>query len=390
MNKIVRIVFCGVILICVTTYPFNLEGFPIRLAQDVGSDRKPVMTSSNEITRCSKWHPGHYLLITRDTTRSEVEEILSNPNNYITGVQIGYYWYDLEPQKDKYDFSRIIAHLEAIKKYNKQLFISFMDRNFDPKDRSVPIYIINDPEYHGGVEPTNDGGFIARLWDPLVIQRSNKLIEEMGKHFDKDPNFEGINFDESSLNIDITKAHGYSHQAYADALKNRVDSAHKAFPTSTVIMYMNYGPPELLKVIEHMAKVGVGMGGPDLEPDKGLFPYRLRTPAFAYYPKYAGRIPLGTAIQYANMLRPDYFQEYCPSHPNAPLCRKDKRGNYVKRKGDFSLDGFWDMGLNTLKLNYFFWGMYNGREFKFQFYKDVLPSINSRKGEINKACPEIK
>lgn len=345
-------------------------------------------------SECKKWNPGHYILLSSGTTQKEVEEIVSNPDNYIKGVQVGYFWRDLEPEKDAYNFSLIEDHLKIAKKYDKQLFISFNDRSWHAEDKAVPDYLLNEAQYKGGVEPmtkSHAGSSIARLWDPSVMERSNKLIEEIGKKFDSNPNFEGINFDESSLDINTKTAVGYSGRAYANALISRADSTAKAFPNSTVIMYMNYGPPELISVINHLPEIGVGMGGPDLVPDQGRFDYKPRVPAYEYYPKLAGKVPLGTAVQSENLVKPEWYIEYCSLHPeNTRTCAKDGKGNYWRRKGDFTLDGFWDMGTNTLKLNYIFWQNIKGERYKFQFKEDILPYINEKKGEINDACPESK
>lgn len=351
-------------------------------------------TQGNEpfsMSGCKKWNPGHYILLTKDTTQEEVEEIISNQSNYIKGVQIGYLWHDLEPEKDVYNFSLIEEHLNIIKKYNKQLFVSFSDRNWRVSYQAVPNYLLTDPVYQGGVEPmvVHEGSSIARLWDPLVMERSNKLIEAMGRRFDNEFNFEGINFDESSLDINTITAVGYSNRAYADALISRADSAAKAFPNSTVIMYMNYGPQELICVIYYLSEIGIGIGGPDLVPDQGRFSYKLRTPAYEYYPALSGKVPLGTAVQSENLVRPEWYDEYCTLYPeNTRICVKDKYGNYVRRKGNFTLDGFWDMGLNTLKLNYIFWQDVKGDRYKFQFKEDILPYINERDGKINNNCSE--
>lgn len=351
-------------------------------------------TQDNErsMPGCKKWNPGHYILLTRDTTQEEVEKIISNQNNYIKGVQIGYLWRDLEPEKDVYNFFLIEEHLKIVKKYDKQLFVSFSDRNWRVSDQAVPDYLLTDPAYQGGIEPmvAHTGSSIARLWDPLVMGRSNKLIEAMGKRFDSEFNFEGINFDESSLDINTETATGYSGRAYADALISRTDSAAKAFPNSTIIMYINYGPPELIDVINHLSEVGVGMGGPDLVPDQGRFSYKPRIPAYEYYPTLAGKVPLGTAVQSANLVKQEWYDDYCAlnSKKDARTCAKDEYGNYARRKGNFTLDGFWNMGLNTLKLNYIFWQNVKGGKYKFQFKEDILPYINEREGKINNDCPE--
>ena len=69
------------------------------------------------------------------------------------------------------------------------------------------------------------GGCIARLWDPGVANRFNLLVKALGDRYDKHPNFEGIKFPESIINIDEQTARGYSDAALAAAMKGRINSA---------------------------------------------------------------------------------------------------------------------------------------------------------------------
>lgn len=348
---------------------------------DAGSD-----VSSNA---CLKWNPGHYLLPTKQWTVEKVEGVLSDPGNHLRGLQIGVAWRSLEPSKGVYDLTPVRDALEIVRKHHKQLFVQVADRVFNSDDRPVPDYLYEDPLYNGGVEQfQHKRGSVARIWDPVVMERFNLLVRELGTAFDDDPNFEGLNFGESALDIDTKNARGYTDQALAAGMISRIDAAVAAFPTSVVIQYMNYGPPELVQVVEHLPGAGAGMGGPDLVPDEGRFDYKPRIPTYNYYPTYAGKMPLGVAVQTENFLRPEWFFEYCPTHATAAICAQ-RDGNYVKRKGDFTLDSFWKMGLDTLKLNYIFWaGIDKWDRYRYGFMEDILPYINQKKAEINSSCPE--
>lgn len=345
---------------------------------------------SKECYTCRKWNPGHYILITSLESAKEVESIIANPGNNIKGVQVAYLWRNLEHKKGVYDFTSIEEHLNIVKKYNKQLFIVLGDRVFDANEKPVPDYLYLEQQYNGGVEPLINGGSVARIWDAAVMERCNRLVEELGKKFDNDSNFEGLAFEESSLGINVKTAKGYSPESYADALFSRIEAAAKAFPNSSVLMYMNWFPHELKKVIEYLPKDGIGLGGPDLVPDEGRFGYKERIPAYNYYPKYSGVIPLGTAVQSENLVRPEWFLGECRMHPFNAICKKDKYGNYEKRKGDFTLEGFWHMGVNTLKLNYIFWASVEDKKYKYRFRNDILPFINAKGGKINDECPDKK
>ncbi|OGF48107.1 MAG: hypothetical protein A2231_09055 [Candidatus Firestonebacteria bacterium RIFOXYA2_FULL_40_8] len=376
-EKIINISVILFVIVLFGSYSHGADKTP----ENKQADTKPLI--------CKKWNPGHYVFASFGSTPKDIEEILSNPNNHIKGIQIVYSWRDLEPKKDTYNFSTIEEHLKIVKKYNKQLFISFSERKFHAKDKPVPAYLYDDPKYKGGAVTTKNGGSVARIWDLAIMERSNKLIDELGKKVDNDPNIEGITFAESSLDINIKQLkNDYNDKAYADALIFRIDAAAKAFPNSVVLMDMNWGPSELVRVFEHLLKSGVGLGCPDLVPDQGRFAYKPRIPAYDFYTKYAGSIPLSVAVQSENLIDPAWYFQHCSSRPNDAICKKDKYGNYEKRKGDFTLDGFWDMGLNTLKVNYIFWCYVEESRYKFRFMEDILPYINKHKGEINETCPK--
>ena len=314
---------------------------------------------------CKKWNPGHYILPTSEKDLDKIELILANPENCIVGIQGYFLWRDLEIEKDFYDFSKIEQLLQLVKRYNKHLFVQVSDRTFKLDEIPVPDYLYEDPLYKGGVEPRPNIGPVSRIWDSNVNERFNKLLKKLGR-FDIDPNFEGIAFEESALGIDKNTALDFTEQAYADGLLSRNKAAVDAFPNSVVIQYMNWGPDKFLdSVIEQLYVIGAGIGGPDLVPDEGRYLTKGRIPAYDYYPLYAGKMPLGTAVQTPNLMRDD-----------------------INKKGHFTLDGFWDMGLNTLKLNYIFWSFTEQPWHKFSFTKDILPYINEKNGQINRACPE--
>ncbi|MBU4070003.1 MAG: hypothetical protein KJ646_03390 [Nanoarchaeota archaeon] len=371
-KKILTIIlFLGLILLVIVGCIIHKKPLtPVVCGDGIcGSRETAVSCPSNCQTiasSCKKWNPGHYILLTSEEDIDEIELILSNPLNYITGLQIYFTWRQLETEKDVYDFSKIDEMLELVGKYNKHLFVQVSDRTFKIDEKPVPNYLYENPIYNGGVEPFISGkGSVSRIWDPNVNERFNLLILELGKKFDNKENFEGIAFEESALDIDTITAYSYSIEKLVDGVISRIDTAALVFSNSVVIQYMNYGPPEFVNLFEYFYLTGVGMGGPDLVPDEGRFSEKQRIPAYDYYPLYAGKMPLGTAVQTPNLM-------------------KDERNE----KGIFTLDGFWDMGLNTLKLNYIFWSFAEQPWHKFRFTNDILPYINEREGKINDGCPE--
>jgi len=375
MNKKTILIIVGLALMAVIVLGFVFLNNPEqsnKLLSKCGDGICQLIEKQKEICprdcdACLKWNPGHYILPTSEEDLNEIGLILANPNNHIAGIQGYLLWRDVEIEEDIYDFSKIEEVLNFIKKYDKQLIMQISDRTFKPGEKAVPDYIYEDSKYNGGVElkiPT-PGGEVSRIWDPAVNERFNNLLEELGKQFDDDHNFGGIVFEESALGID-KNAPGFSWETYANGIIYRNKAAVDAFPNSVVIQYMNWGPDEFLDyVIENLHQMGAGMGGPDLVPDKGRSLSKERMPAYDYYPLYSGKMPLGAAVQTPNLL-------------------KDEKNE----KGIFTLNDFWDMGLNTLKLNYIFWSFVEQPWYKFSFTNDILPYINEKDGKINDACPE--
>ena len=315
----------------------------------------------------AKWHPGHYMLVWNDrsgiTPRGHFDSIAGTS---FEGAQVRYGWRELEPKKGVYNFSRIEADLAYLQKLGKRLVMQIEDRAFGSSRRPLPDYLYDDPQYHGGTEPfKGKSGSVARQWDPVVIAREIALIEALGKRFDKEPYFEAFCFEESAIAVDKKKAEGFSDRKYLDGLKQLIAGAKAAFPHTCVIEYANWlaSPPgALAELAEHCYQVGAGWGGPDVIPDGA--PGRRKTgrvAGYEFYPKYAGKMPLGAAVQ-----TPEF-------------------GGKV---GTFTLDELYNMGVNTLKLNYMFWIRVEGPKHSHSFTRDILPYINGKKGRTNSDCPE--
>jgi hypothetical protein len=127
----------------------------------------------------------------------------------IGGVQIVYNWRALEPEKDRYDFSRIERDLARLKAARKKLFIQIQDRFFEADARYVPDYLMHDKQYGGGIAPQFDNpgegkpvgsGWVARQWDPAVRQRYQALLAALAKRFDGE--VYGVNLPETAIDLD--------------------------------------------------------------------------------------------------------------------------------------------------------------------------------------------
>ena len=233
------------------------------------------------------------------------------------GAQVAYSWRQLEPQKDNYDFSLIREDLALLSKHNKKLWIQIQDVSFSEKYIFVPKYVLNDPEYHGGVarqfsNATGNGqGWVARRWDPAVQARLYKLFAELGKEFDGQ--ITGVNLDETSLELgkdDTPRPEGFSPQVYVDAIIANTIALKKAFPKSVTIAYANFMPGEwrptenhgyLEQVYKAARQCGFGVGGPDVLPSR---PGQMGS-SYPLIHDVSDAVPVGIAVQDGNLAEVD-------------------------------------------------------------------------------------
>ena len=111
------------------------------------------------------------------------------------GAQVAYFWRQLEPGKDEYDFSLIREDLAFLAPHGKKLWVQIQDVTFSERWIPVPRYLIKEPQYHGGAnrqyeyknndeEHATAAGWAARRWDPAVQDRFHKLLLALAKEFD--------------------------------------------------------------------------------------------------------------------------------------------------------------------------------------------------------------
>lgn len=244
-----------------------------------------------------------------------------------SGAQIVYTWRNLEPIKDKYDFTAIKQDLAYLISIDKKLWIQLQEKSFQPYFKNVPNYLLDDPLYNGGVlkqsmlsaperdpnkpETDDEYGWSAKIWEKPVRDRFQKLISELGKELDG--KIEGINFSESSMEIGVEQPDGttifpkdFDPQAYVDSIKSNMQSLRSAFKKSTPMVYLNFLPGEWLpwqnkgymeSLFNEAKKLKMGVGGPD------LMPYRKSHMAqtYGFFHVYPNNLKKGMAVQDGNL-----------------------------------------------------------------------------------------
>ena len=258
----------------------------------------------------------HYVFFGQD--REKIKETKSFlETKAFEGAQVAYSWRQLEPEKDKYDFSRIREDLAFLAAHGKKLWIQIQDVTFSERWVPVPKYLLQDPQYHGGAdrqykykdrgeEHAVGAGWAARRWDPAVQERFHKLLRALGKEFDG--RIEGINMAESSVSFGETGRlypQGYKPETYPDAIVTNLKALKRAFPKSIALQYANFMPGEwrpskdkgyLRAVYRAAREAKVGVGGPDLLPYQ---PGQMGS-SYSLIKEADGRVSVGVAVQDGN------------------------------------------------------------------------------------------
>jgi hypothetical protein len=222
--------------------------------------------------------PRNFLFTQSDELRSIVR-LIDRPD--IEGVQIVYSWKSLETAQDQYDFSQLETDLAFLSSHRKKLFAQIQDRFFEIGARDVPRYLLDEPEYGGGLAPQSDNpgenlpeghGWVAMQWNPHVRARFQALLRALAKQFDG--RIYGINLPESSADIDRERDRtGFDCKAYFDAELENARVARQAFRHSQVVQYINFWPCDwadehgsMTRAFAFAAENRIGVGGPDIVP----------------------------------------------------------------------------------------------------------------------------
>jgi hypothetical protein len=233
-------------------------------------------------TPASRVEPKHFVYFVREHDHIADPAFLAHEG--IAGAQLMFTWRELEPERDRYDFTALRARLEFLERHGKRLWIQLQDVSFNERV-FVPEYLLTDSAFHGGAARKYEGepgrerfdGWVARRWDPAVRARHAKLLEALAREFDG--RLEGINLPETATSFDdpARRPADFTEEAYAKGIRDMVTAARRAFTRSCVVVYANFMPGEWLpgndkgylkSVYATAARVGAGVGGPDLLPHR--------------------------------------------------------------------------------------------------------------------------
>jgi hypothetical protein len=255
--------------------------------------------------------PRHFLFAGGSSVE-EVAEILADPE--IEGVQILYSWKALEPREGEYDFSQIESDLFEAEALGKDFWIQLQDRFFLPTARNLPGYLLDDPQFGGGLkqqvtfvgegEPEG-GGWVAMQWNDALRTRFQALISALAERFDG--RIAGINLPETSA--DFGEPEDSFCDAYFAAEMENMLFARQAFKQSHVVQYVNFFPCEWNNDHRYMERMfaaaveqEIGLGGPDIAPNRRG---QMKN-AYPFFNRHKDELPLiamavqGATLTYTN------------------------------------------------------------------------------------------
>jgi hypothetical protein len=310
-----------------------------------------------------KWHPGHYMLtwsITKYSV-SQLDEIANIPE--VKGIQHRVYWNDIEPARDKYDFSIIEKLLAECRARNKRLVLQIEDRVFNSVnwEGRIPKYLQTD--FNGVYVAQAANGtkrVLSTLWKPAVMDRYIKLHQKLAARFNDEPYFEGIATEEVTPGINPGSAgSGFDHRSQiSDQWIRFMAAAREAWTQTNVFVYTNSLVGELDKIIDAAAKLGVGVGGPDLIPRQPMQGDKIIMGLLGGR-DYRGVTPIGFAVQTPELCG----KEGC----NLPL-------------------DMYNYAVGQLGANYIFWVRHDASKGAAYSWKDgMLPLIRSK--GVKTGCP---
>src|SRR5689334_2552948 len=197
-------------------------------------------------TSATAAEPQNFLFVGSEL--AEHTRLLERPD--IAGAQVVYSWKALESAEGQYDFSAIETDLGLTERTHKKLFLQIQDRFFEPQHRNIPRYLLEDPQYGGGLAPQRDNpgenqpegsGWVSVQWNAAVRTRFQALLTALAGKFDG--RVYGINLPESAADIDEAKdSTGFTCDGYFAAELENIRHARRVFRRSHVVQYVNFWP----------------------------------------------------------------------------------------------------------------------------------------------------
>lgn len=254
--------------------------------------------------RPRQFHPGHYMSLGPGTGAKAIQAV--GGISQIVGVKKQYYWVDIEPARDAYDFSSIRADLEMAKKSGKRFWLQVAYTQFNgSRGPLTPKYMWRDkeygcgPEYYGTyVRDAQKGGWLPCKWNGRVAERYIALWQALAAEFGSSEWLEGVSLGETAVDTAAAKKQGlgFSASALETNMKRIALAVKKAYPDKVVMQMTNFAPYDLNDYAVWLVENGIGIGGPDVKLSSSL----LLDVTYPLYRKYHSEVPTGPDVQWGN------------------------------------------------------------------------------------------
>lgn len=401
----------------------NIFDFSFLLTQFTKSFIVPTSTLPPDTSlKTKKFHPGHYLQgYSLDPSPEGIKtEISGDPRlQAARGVRIPITWKAFEPTKGNYNWKLVDEYLDAIGP-DKQMFFHWWATdiwhpNCDSATR-IPAYMLPycTKLYSGqGVH----GNASVKWWEPGPRAEMIRVLQAIGDHYDNNPQFEGIMFDETTFgNPPFTDK--FTNDDYQKAKLESYKIIHTAiaphFATSQVIQPMNWlggaGCEDLRELTNHLKTLGHGISNPDSPPWQALprgcgVPYtnapeklasdKVDSPwhsiaVFYIYREFKNQVPIavgGDTSQFENPNTPRTFNGVPMNWKNlADIIYKQAVTGYTYTPTRENVPGF--------GANYLLWNRHFGNrlttytnESKNAYRDAFYPIISDPNKKTNTTCP---
>jgi hypothetical protein len=252
-----------------------------------------------------KFHPGHYVMLTRgdlvSTTLTQLKDIQNVSS--IKGAVIIIPWASLESSKGVYNYALIDTYVNRLKSYNKRLIIRILDRRFSLSRSTgiIPSYMLTSA-YNGGVVRDNDG-YVARLWEPVVMDRMIALYRAIGRRYDNNMYFEGIASEETTLDFDQPFPSGYSHAKLVAQYKRLITQARPAMPKTGIFLNTNWlgSRAYMSDLVQAMVEPDIATNSSNTEPNDLNDGQIVWTGGGTLGADYRGLLAIGTSVEHAEL-----------------------------------------------------------------------------------------
>jgi len=326
-----------------------------------------------------KWHPGHYYTTIKwgnndSAYFSQVySEIAATPA--LRGIQMRYFWSELEKSKGVYDFSSIDKRLAELSARNKRLVIQVQTKSFEPTWNLVPNYLKTAAYENGQFAFSSYGettikGYNIKLWNPQVRDRLIALFEAMGARYNSHPNFEGIGMIESAMGQPIEPISSTQADEFFANMIQVNQKMRLFFPNTMTIQEVNYPRPILNTLVTQLKDMGATLSSPDTFPDEKdlnikATQYNPNQGIYNYYSDFSGMMAMAPTV-----MRKNYENT-----------RNDGTGTVP------TISEILAFARDTLHANYIFWSRIPG------YYNQVLETLNLAEqtsdpaGGLSSVCP---